>query len=98
MAEKHAMMAFASESELSKPRTYYYNIGISVGKDGKRGCVQCKGHMLAATARGYAYCGGSNGGDDGSDTTIASTRRGQGDDGAGPAQARQGETIALQQK
>ncbi len=49
---KHAMMAFASESESSKPRAYYYNIGISVGKDGERGCVQCKGHTLAATARG----------------------------------------------
>jgi hypothetical protein len=22
---------------------FYYNVGISIGRDGKRGCVQCKG-------------------------------------------------------
>ncbi len=36
------------------------------------------------------YCDGG-GGSGGADTTIASTRGGQGDDGAGPAQARQGQ-------
>jgi hypothetical protein len=28
----------------------YYNVGISVGKDGTRGRIPCKGHMLAAMA------------------------------------------------
>jgi hypothetical protein len=39
--EDYATMALASG--LSKPRAYYYNDGISVSKDGKKGCVQCKG-------------------------------------------------------
>ncbi len=27
---------------------YCHNIGISIGKDGERGCIRCKGPMLAA--------------------------------------------------
>jgi hypothetical protein len=34
-----------------KAEGYYHNVGISVGKDGKRGCVQCEGCMLAVMAR-----------------------------------------------
>ncbi len=41
----------ASASTLSKPRAYYYNIGISIGEDGKRRSIQCKGRTLAAMAR-----------------------------------------------
>ncbi len=26
-----------------KAKGFYYNVGISIGKDGERGCVQCKG-------------------------------------------------------
>ncbi len=86
--EEYAMMALASAS--LKPRAYYYNIGISIGKDSKRGRVQCKGHTLAAMARIQGYCsGGGSGGS--ADTTIASTRQGQGYNGAGPAQVRQGQ-------
>jgi hypothetical protein len=36
-AKEHAMMASVSAS--SKPRANYYNVGISIGKDGKRGRV-----------------------------------------------------------
>jgi hypothetical protein len=28
----------------------YYNIGISIGKEGKKGCVRCKGRTLAVMA------------------------------------------------
>ncbi len=48
-AEEHAMMA--AVSALPRPRAYYYDVGISAGKDGKRGSVRCKGHMLVAMAR-----------------------------------------------
>jgi hypothetical protein len=48
-AEEYAMMASASAS--SKPRAHYYNVGICVGKDGKRGRIQCKEHTLKAMAR-----------------------------------------------
>jgi hypothetical protein len=34
-----------------KAKGLLYNISISIGKDGKRGCVQCKGRMPAAMAR-----------------------------------------------
>jgi hypothetical protein len=34
-----------------KAKGYCYEVAISVGKDGKRGNVQCKGHTLAAMAR-----------------------------------------------
>ncbi len=40
-AEEHATMASASAS--LKPRASYHDIGVSIGKDGKRGCVQCEG-------------------------------------------------------
>jgi hypothetical protein len=46
--EEHATMA--SVSMLSKLRAYYYNVGVCVNKDGKRGSIQYKGHMLAAMA------------------------------------------------
>jgi hypothetical protein len=48
-AEEHAMMALASA--LSKLRYHYYNIGISVGKDGESGRVHCKGCVSEAMAR-----------------------------------------------
>ncbi len=34
-----------------KAKGLLYNVGISIGKDGKRGCAQCNGHMPAAMAR-----------------------------------------------
>jgi hypothetical protein len=34
-----------------KARAYYYNIGISVSKDGERGRIRCKGRMLAVMVR-----------------------------------------------
>jgi hypothetical protein len=37
MAEEHATMVSVSASV--KLRAYYYDVGISVGKDSKRGCV-----------------------------------------------------------
>jgi hypothetical protein len=36
---------------LLKPRAYYYDVGISVGKKGERGCIRGKRHTLAAMAR-----------------------------------------------
>jgi hypothetical protein len=30
-----------------KAKGYYHNVGVSVGKDGQRRCVLCKGRMLA---------------------------------------------------
>ncbi len=33
-----------------KAKGYCHNVGISVGKDGKRGVVQCEGCTLAAMA------------------------------------------------
>ncbi len=48
-AEEHATMA--SASALSKPRAYYYNVGVSIGKDSKRGCFEYEGRTLAAMAR-----------------------------------------------
>jgi hypothetical protein len=36
-AEEHVTIVLASA--LSKSRAHYYNVGISVGKDGERGCV-----------------------------------------------------------
>ncbi len=52
-AEEHAMMALmlTLASTLSKPRAYFCGVGISISKDGKRGCVQCKGHMSMVMAR-----------------------------------------------
>ncbi len=47
--EDHATMVFASAT--SKLRASYYNIGISVSKDGERGCVQCEGRTSTAMAR-----------------------------------------------
>ncbi len=49
VAEEHAMMALASA--LSKPRAHCYNVGVSFGEDGKRGCVRCKGRTSTAMAR-----------------------------------------------
>ncbi len=72
-AEEHATMA--SASTLSKPRAYYFNIGISIGEDSKRRHIQCKGRTLSAMARRKAYCS-SGGSGSGADTTIASTRQG----------------------
>jgi hypothetical protein len=37
--------------DLVKRRAYYYGIGVSIGKDGKRGGVQCKGRTSTAMAR-----------------------------------------------
>jgi hypothetical protein len=34
-----------------KAKGYCQDVSVSVGKDGKRGCIQCEGHMLAAMAR-----------------------------------------------
>jgi hypothetical protein len=34
-----------------KAEGYYHNVGISIGKDGKRGGIQCKAHTLAVKAR-----------------------------------------------
>ncbi len=45
---------------------------------------------MTAMARRLAYCGSGDGGG-GVDTTIASTRQGQGADGTRPAQVRQGQ-------
>ncbi len=28
----------------------YYDVGVSIGKDGKKGCVQCEGRTLAVMA------------------------------------------------
>ncbi len=36
-AEEHAMMVLASAP--SKPKAYYYNVDVGVGKDSKRGCI-----------------------------------------------------------
>ncbi len=47
--EEHATMVLASA--LSKPRASYYDIGISIGKDGKRRHIRCKGRTLTAMAR-----------------------------------------------
>jgi hypothetical protein len=41
-----------------KAEGYCYYIGISVGKDGKRGRVRCEECMLATMARRWEYCGG----------------------------------------
>jgi hypothetical protein len=32
-------------------RAYFYNVGLSVGKDSRKGCFQGKVHTLAAMAR-----------------------------------------------
>ncbi len=34
-----------------KAKGYCHDVGISVGKDGKRGAIRCEGCMLAAMAR-----------------------------------------------
>ncbi len=47
-AEEHVTTALASAS--SKPRAYYCSVSVSIGKDGKRGCVQCKGRTSEAMA------------------------------------------------
>jgi hypothetical protein len=49
VAEEHETMVFASA--LLKPKGYYHNVGVSVGKDGKRGRIQCKGCTLAVMVR-----------------------------------------------
>ncbi len=49
VAEEHVTMALVSAS--SKLGAYFYDVGISVGKNRKRGCVQCKGRTLTAMAR-----------------------------------------------
>ncbi len=90
MAEEQGTMALASA--LLRPRAYYYDLHVIIGKDGKRGCIQCKGRLLAAMARRKWYRGGGGGGGGGgADMTIALTRQGQGGNGARPAQARQGQ-------
>jgi hypothetical protein len=89
-------MTMASALVLSKSRAYYYDVGVgfSVDKNDKRGCVQGKGHTLAAMARRQAN--DSNGG---ADVTMALARQGQGDDFARSDQARQGNsTVASSQK
>ncbi len=75
-AEEHAMIAPASAS--SKPRAWYYNIGISVGEDGKRGRIQCKGCTLEAMARKYACCGGCGSGGGADTTKIVDKARARG--------------------
>jgi hypothetical protein len=47
-AEGHATMTSASAS--LKPRAYYYDIHVSLDKDGMRGRVQCKGCTSAVIA------------------------------------------------
>jgi hypothetical protein len=47
-AERHARMTPASA--LLKPRAYYYDIHVSLDKDGMRRRVQCKGCMSAVMA------------------------------------------------
>ncbi len=34
-----------------KAKGYCHDVGVSVGKDNKRGAIQCEGHTLAAMAR-----------------------------------------------
>ncbi len=52
-AEEYAMMALAMTLALtsSKSRAYYYGIGITISKDGKREHVRCKGHTLTVMER-----------------------------------------------
>jgi hypothetical protein len=50
-------------------RLLTYVIGVSVSKNGKKGCAQGKSHTLAVMARRYACDGGS-----GADTTIVPAR------------------------
>jgi hypothetical protein len=92
-AEEHATMA--SASALLKPRGNYYDARISVGKDGERGCVQCKGHMSTAMARRKGY---HSGGGSGADAMMVRARQEQGDNGMAPDRHRQGKgnaTMAL---
>ncbi len=78
-AEEHAMMVLVSAS--SKPRTCYYNVVISIGKDVKRGCIQCEEHMLTVMTRRQAYCWGSSGN---ADAKMVPTKQEPGDNGMVP--------------
>ncbi len=88
-AEEHATMA--SESASWKPKAHYYNIGVSVGKDGERGCIRCGGHRSEAMARKQAYCS-SYGSGVSVDTMKVLMRWGQGT--MAPDHHRQGEGDA----
>jgi hypothetical protein len=71
LAEEHATMV--SVSALLKPKASYYNVSVSIGKDGERGCIQCKGCTWEAMVRKQAYHGGCGGGG-GADRTKTLTR------------------------
>ena len=60
---------------LVKAEGLLYDVRVSIGEDGKRRHIQCKGRTLSAMARRKAYCS-SGGSGSGADTTIASTRQG----------------------
>jgi hypothetical protein len=52
-AEEHATTALELTlmSTLSKLRAYFYGVGIRVGKNGKRGCVQYEGRTSMVMVR-----------------------------------------------
>ncbi len=54
-------------------KTYFYNVGISVGEDGKKGCFQGKVNTLVEITRRYAYGGGG-----GADMTMCQQGEGKG--------------------